>query len=270
MSRDRLRVARIVLGFWLFGWYLNAPREYGFLDHLTESLDFPIYNAALGSLLSDSRLSLAAYLAPLASLLLFVRSDVRSWRVLSIAITACAAITSLHVQLCNDATFLTSFWVGLWLVWFCYHHDRDDAWLDSVGRGLAHGVVGLMFLGALVLKLTPEYESGAAFHGLYFQQEQSWPYPWLRSSYSRETVRELAFWFSRAAIFTETVLAASPLLPTRFVLPAFAGTALVMLFARNYHLFSVHSCLLGLLIGAFMLQRRGERAQHDARAAESS
>jgi hypothetical protein len=244
------RVFRVVLGFWLFGWFCNFN---GFFTKFFDALDFPVEYDAFPHVLRRPDLALAVYVAPaLAFAALKTPSRFRA-RAASALLAALALFACIHLETCNDATFLTSFWAALWMVWFTWNGDRTDAGVAIHGRALAQCVVGLMFLGAAVGKLTPEYRSGEAFYGLYFRDNESFPYSWMKANLAPDTVRAIATWFSRFAISAELVLAAAPLLTTRFVLVGAALTMLAMMLAWTFHLASVLSCLFGLLVAAYML-----------------
>lgn len=259
MTPDARRIVRVVIGFWLVGWYCNAPGRgflRNFIDALSYSIDYPVVPAVL----QDARVALANYLAPSLALAALAWPHPKLARPVAVLMTATALLACLHLETANDATFLTSFWVGLWLVWFVWRAERDDAAHYALARGLAHAVVGLLFLGGLVGKLTPEYRSGEAFYRIYFRDNPSWPYPTLRARLDPETFRALATWFSRSAISAETMMSLAPILPTRVVLVVGAGTMLMMMYAWTFHLFSVLSSVLGLLVAAELMRRAEDRA----------
>jgi hypothetical protein len=249
------RVFRLVLAFWLAGWYCNAPGSPGFLRNFIDALDHSLVYDAFPALLCNSRLAFAVYLAPALAVVALVFPRERVAKASSVWITFMALIACLHLETCNDATFVTSFWVGLWLTWFVWRGRRDDADHYALARGLAHLVVGMVFLGGLVGKLTDAYRSGEAFSRLYFRDNPAWPYPALRARLSPDRYRALADWFSRGAISCETMMALAPILPTRVVVVVGSVTMLAMMVAWTFHLFSVLSCLFGLLFAAELLRR---------------
>jgi hypothetical protein len=199
---------------------------------------------------------MANYLAPALVLLALVWPRKALARAATGLMTCCALFACLHLETCNDATFVTALWTSLWLNWLVHNGERDDADFYAVGRGLAHAVIGLLFLGGMIGKLTDEYRSGEAFYGLYFRDNQAWPYPELRAKLSQTEFRQLATWFSRASIWAETMLALAPILPTQFVLGLGTLTILTMMSSWTFQLFSVLGSLLGLMIGAEILRRR--------------
>jgi hypothetical protein len=259
VTAQSTRLFRIALGFWLFGWFCNGP---GFLNNFFDALRLPIeYDLFPGALRSPA-LALSAYLAPLLALGAFTSPSRAVARGTSVSLAALAFYLCIHLDTCNDATFVTSFWSALFLTWLTWNGDRSDAAFALHGRALAQAIVGLMFLGAAVGKLTPEYRSGEAFFGLYFRDNESFPYTWMRANLPADTIRAAAAWFSRFAISAELVLAAAPLLPTRFVLAGAATTMLAMMLAWTFHLASVLSCLFGLLVVAAILERDGASEVH--------
>ncbi len=255
MTPTNRLVFRVVSGFWLAGWFINAPGDPGFLKNFRDALAVPLESDAFPGALTDPSVAFALYLAPLIAVPLWFFPE-RFARAMSGLFVAASLGALLHLETCSDATFLTSFWVSLWLLWLSREAHRSDEGFFAVARGSAHAVMGLVFLGGFLGKCTPQYWSGEAFYGLYFQSGAGFPYPWLRAHASVETVRAIATGFSRTALVGEGVLTLAPLLPTRFVLGLFAITMATMMVARNYHLFSVLGCLAGLMIGAELLRRR--------------
>lgn len=259
MTRDNARTFRVVLGFLLAAWFVNAPGTPGFLRNFDDALAMPLRLDGFPRLLTDPRIAFALYLAPATLLVALLRPD-KLARFAAPAMAVLAFAACVHVETASDATFVTSLWVSLWLTWFTANAHRSDEAFGVIARGLAHAVVALVFLGGLVGKLTPEYWSGEAFYGLYFQRDSGWPYPWLRANFSATEVRDIAVWFSRAAIVAEASLVAAPFLPTRPLLAMFTTTMLGMMIARNYNLFSVLGSLFGLLVAMHLADLRVTRA----------
>jgi hypothetical protein len=248
-------VFRVVAASWLFGWYCNAPGDPGFLRNFLDATVHPLEHEMFPQALSDPRVAFSIYLAPLLIGLALWRPTRMMMRAASVLMVVCAFFACIHLETCNDATFVTSLWVGAWLAWFVWSGAPRNAEFRTLARGLAHVVVGVLFLGPLIGKLTPEYRSGEAFYRLYFRDNPDWPYPWLRAELAPETFRGLATGFGRSAIFAETLLALAPILPTRFVLAVGVLTSLGMMVAWTFHLASVLSSILGLLVAAEILSR---------------
>ncbi len=261
-----LGIFRVVLGFWLAAWFVNAPGEPGFLLNFRDALAHPIAHDALPGVLTHPALAFAIYLGPLACLPALVIPHRTALRWMAGLLTGTSLLACLHLETCSDATFVTTFWVSLWLNWLAHNLDRRDRHAFVIGRGLAHAIVGLVFLGAVTVKLTAEYHDGEAFFGLYFQHGTGVPYRWLREHLSPAAYRELATWLSKGAIAAETMLAASPLLPTQLVVGLYATVMVAMMIARNYNLFSVLGAPLGLLVGAELMRRHEARLKATRRS----
>lgn len=249
-----VRMFRIVAGAWLVGWFWKAWFFAGY--YFSEIWAHPFRYAGLPRVLVHPATAACAWAAPaLAALAIAVP---RAWLVRSAAalMTAAALVACLHFETFSDATFVTSFWVGLWLVWFTANIGRTDPALYLHARTLAQCTLALVFLGGAVGKLTPEYTSGDAFYHLYFVQKPSWPYSWLRQVLSPDALHTLAAWFSRVVIAGELALALAPLWPYRAV--AIAGTAVMaaMVVISTLNLLSVMACLIGLLLA--LLPRQGD------------
>lgn len=253
-------ILRVVLGFWLAAWFVNAPGQPGFVHNFQDALAHPLRYDVFPVWLTDPRVGLAIYLMPALVVPVLAFDDARGWRLATALTTVASLLACVHLETCNDATFVTTLWVSLWMGWLAHNVDQKGRRMLVVGRGLAHAIVGLIFLGALVGKLTPEFHDGQAFFGLYFEHGRDFPYAALREGRSPAAYRELATWFSRGAITAETMLVASPILPTQFVLPFYVVVMFVMMVARNYNLFSVLGAPLGLLIGAELMRRRADRS----------
>lgn len=255
MTPSNARIYRVALSFWLFGWFCNAE---GFLLNFADAVRFPISYALFPAVLRSPESARAVYLLPLLAVVALVRPAPAVARVTSPALAVLAFHQCVHLETCNDATFLTSFWSALWLTWFAWNGGRSDAAFRLHARALAQSAFGLMFLGAAVGKLTPEYVRGDAFYGLYFRDNNALPYRYLKAHLSPEAVRGVASWFSRFAISAELVLAAAPFLPTRFVLCGAFLTMLSMMLAWTFHLWSVLSSLFGLLVAAALIEQAEE------------
>jgi hypothetical protein len=256
VTRDNRLLFRVVLGFCLAAWFCNAPGEIGFWHNFVEAQRYALEHPSFPALLRGPQLGFANYLAPALTVIALIHPTKVLARIAAVLLSSCAGLACLHLETCNDATFVTALWTGLWLVWLAWNGERDDADFLAIGRGLAHGVIGLVFLGGLVGKLTDEHRSGEAFFGLYFKDNPAWPYPALKAALGPEAFRELATWFARGSIWSETMLALAPFFPTRFVVALGAATMLTMMTAWTFHLFSVVGSLLGLLLAAEILRRR--------------
>jgi hypothetical protein len=254
LPRANVRVFRIVAGAWLVGWLWKAWFFAGY--YFSEVWTHPLRYDGLPRVLVHPALAAVAWAAPL--LVIGALAYPRAWtlRVASGLMAGAALAACLHFETFSDATFVTSWWVALWLVWFTANASRTDVALYLHARALAQCTLALVFLGGAIGKLTPEYTSGEAFYQLYFLQKDSWPYPWLRGALSPDALRALATWFSRVVIAVELAIAVCPLLPYR--LTAIAGTVVMigMVVISTWNLLSVMACLIGLLLALLEVDDR--------------
>jgi hypothetical protein len=199
--------------------------------------------------------SWAAYYLPLiAGGIALFRPGAATARLAAAVLTASAAVLLWHVNGYNDATFLTAFWAGVWMLWLSLHVGEGDAELvRRHGPRLALGVIALMFLGGTVGKLTAEYWSGDAVYHIYFLQKQSWPYPWLRATCSTELLQSMAMVCSRMLLVVEGLLAGFVLFRPEWALRTAAWVMLGIMAASTPWLFSVMGPLLGVARGGRLL-----------------
>ena len=167
--------------------------------------------------------------------------------------TLSSALLLLHQDSANDATFETSFWVGAWLVWFTWSMRRSDADFLAHARSLALCVVAIQFCGGFVGKLTSEYWSGQVLADMFMQQTQGLAASWVRAHFDEATIRIWFQWISKCLIVGEGALALAPLLPYRLV--CYTGIPFMLSFAlfKTWMIYSVLSCLVGLLIAGWLL-----------------
>ena len=256
LPRTNVRVFRIALSMWLVGWFCKAPF---FADYyLREIWVYPHHYAGLPRVLVHPALATVAWLSPVLASAALVHARQWAMRAAAALVTACAFTGCIHFEMFNDATFVTSFWVGLWLLWFAGNAHRSDPALFLHARVLAQCTVALVFFGGAVGKLTGKYFSGEALYHLYFLQKTSWPYPWLRDTLSAETLHAIAAWFSRAVIAGELLLALSPLLPFRIAAIAGMSVMIGMVVISTWYLTSVMACLFGLYL-ALVIEARAQK-----------
>ncbi len=250
-----LRVFRVAALFWLAAWLSRS-------DHLVPHfwdpvrLEHPLFPAAFLSPL----VSAVLFALPLLAGLLLVRSERRAMQAAALLLVVSAAGLALHVDTHNDATFVTSFWVSLWLLWLSFRSGRSEAGLGLEGCLLAQCVVGTTFLGGAVGKLTPEYWSGESLYGLYVLAKENWPYPWLRENVAPELLRLGARWLSRAAIALELALALLPLWPRRIATLAAPALMAGLVAISTPRLFSVMGSLIGMLLACRIWLSREDAA----------
>lgn len=243
------RIFRIVAAAWLVGWFWKAWFFVGY--YFGETWTHPLHYSGLPRAFVHPAVAAIAWVSPLLVVVAIVMP--RFMRIASWLMVGAALIACVHLETFSDATFVTSFWVALWLAWFTANAHRTDDAFYLHARTLAQCTLGLVFLGGAVGKLTSEYWNGEAFYQLYFVQKPGWPYAWLRETYAADTLRVIATWFSRGVIMAELALALSPLAPYRWV--AICGTiAMVgMVVISTFYLLSVMACLIGLLLALLLI-----------------
>jgi hypothetical protein len=243
----RTRALRVATAGWLLGWYCKVVF---YVAHLREAAAWPIDLEALPSLLRAPWLAAVAYAIPLPAGVAIWMGGRTVQLVGAVALAVSAALACAHVELFNDATFVTSFWTGLWIVWLV---AVSEAELARHGPRTARAVVALVFLGGAVGKLTSSYWSGDAFYHLYFLQKDTWPYPALRAAVSDSSLRAIATWFSRVVIAGELALSLGPVAPHRFYVWGACSVSVAMVLLSTFYLFSVLASLVAVLIASTWL-----------------
>jgi hypothetical protein len=261
------QVTLVVAGLLLLGWYckLQALLEIQHIYRETELIDWPGFPRFTFS----ARSSVIWFWVPLLCaplLLINKRGAAVVWA--GIALVASAAMTT-HINYHNDATFVTSFWVALWLLLWGWTTPSVNPGNWQLPARLGVGVVGMMFLGGFVGKLTPDYLTGQAFYSLYFMKKNYFIYNWCREHLSPETVRHVATWFSHAAMLGELSLAVFFWLPFRFYCLLSLGVMLGMVIISTPLLFSVMAAPCGLMLAVVLLEKRSASMAHEGLGSSS-
>lgn len=256
------RAFKVALAFWLVGWLVKVHFFWPYFTWVC--LDYPLVFDFFPAWAASPWVSLAAYVGPLAIGLVALGSDSsRLWRWACAALVAGSLILCIHQNSYNDATFITSFWASLWMLWLVTR-GANYGEIARHGPLLAQAVVSLMFLGGAIGKLTPDYWDGTAFYHLYFQQKGNFIYPWLRSHLSEETLMMLAAAFSRAVIVGEFVVAALAWFASRQTLLLSIAVMVIVVAISTSFLFSVMGCLIGVALAGARLARLNEAAHSSA------
>lgn len=168
------------------------------------------------------------------------------------------SILCLHQASYNDVTFMTVWWTSLWALWFVHRMtDADQVKLLERGALLGRMIVTMILLGGAVGKWTNEYWSGEVFFDIYFRDRDFWLFNILRANFDAETLPEIAKWYSRFVVATETIAGLTLwILPAR--LAALVGVTLLASIAlmSNFLLFSVLFTLMGLIAVGYLVQAR--------------
>lgn len=246
-----LRVVKTVLAFWMVGWFLKADFFSGYVFH--EVLDYPYWMNFFPDFFKDPLVLQFFYMLPLVCLWFFFRQTLANFRLAGMIMLISSVVLLLHQDTHNDATFLTSFWVSVWYVWFVFQHRSLNQDLFLHAKSLALCVVALVFCGGFVGKLTPEYWSGQAFADIFMLQEYGWIGQWVRAHFSEAIIRQGFGLLSKFMILGEGVLATAPLWPYRFILVFGIGLMVSISLFTTWLIFSVLSCLIGLLLAIRLL-----------------
>jgi hypothetical protein len=161
-------------------------------------------------------------------------------------------VLGLHIETYNDMTFISSFWVALWLVWYAFHM-HDSAHIVRHAPFLAQCLIAMIFLGGTVGKLTPEYWSGEAFYNLIIRFQPQYLGRLIHDHFSIEQQKIFASVFSKAVIFVEGLLVFSPLFSyTMFCGLSVLTVAAIVMF-RSWTILSVLTCLAGMVLSCLLL-----------------
>ena len=178
----------------------------------------------------------------------------------------------LHQESYNDATFTTSWWTITWLGYLAHRmrkpNDAPESGVLDRAAMLSRAIVSLILLGGAVGKFTADYWSGQVLYDIYFVDRDFWTFNYVRNAYDPATLREIARWYSRMVVVTETVFGVSLwLMPTRIA--ATAGMLLLASIAifSNFLLFSVMACLIALVSAGLFVPRGGPHRSPEPTAA---
>jgi hypothetical protein len=177
---------------------------------------------------------------------------------------ATTSILCIHQASYNDMTFVTAWWTSVWSLWYVYHLDDDDqAGMLRRAAFLSRLIISVILLGGALGKWTAEYWSGEVLFDIYFRDRNFWVFNLLRANFQTDVLREIAVWYSRVVVLTETVAGLGLwLLPPRAA--AALGVVLLSSIAlfSNFLLFSVLWCLIALAaVGFFVPGKAGAGAE---------
>ncbi|MGF1679186.1 MAG: hypothetical protein ACFCUX_08335 [Candidatus Methylacidiphilales bacterium] len=255
-SYSRLNVWRLVVLGLSVAWFCKfVPLVYVYNGHLLFPVEVPVL---FPHGLSRPELALVCYVLPVLSWIAVVR-PYPLWRAAASVLWVLSSLLMLwNVHSYNDATFVVTFWVSLWLCWWQGRVDIPWALNPRDARRaltLGIGIVGMFFLGGAVGKFTEGYYSGRVLHDLYFMQKDLPLYSWSRDNLSSEEVRQLAKWFSIFTLFMESLLATVLLWPRRWALWISTVAMLCMIAGSTVYLTSVLGSAIILCLAMLWIQR---------------
>lgn len=253
MKNREYLVFRICVAAWLFGWFFKY--HYHFAPHLLQRIiAFPIVTEQFPSFFMNPYVAIIAYHLPLLCVFgFFIKRHIRTVYIsIGLLLLLCTTILGLHIDTYNDMTFISSFWVAIWLAWYAYYID-DKEHIARHAPFLVKCIIALLFLGGTVGKLTPEYWSGEVFYNTVIHQTPGFFGEFISSAYSIEQQKVIIGFLSKVIIIAEGLLVLSPLFPYRFF-AAFAALTIVMLVVfRSFQILSVLSCLAGITLTCLLL-----------------
>jgi hypothetical protein len=244
---------RLIMWFWLVGWFLKI----GFLAPylLSDIVHYPIVNTFFPEILQSSLIAQVAYFFPAFIILGMVFRRMFSYELATKIMTVCSLILMLHSETYNDATFINSFWVGLYCMWFVSQFKRCDQSFRKHACSLAQCLVSMIFLGGFVGKITQGYWSGEVFYNIFFTSSPYFPFTYFRDHFLINQQRFIAVIFSRGIIFLEAFIALGFFIPIRLFCSVVPLFLFCFMFTNTWRILSVLLCLIGLLWASLLLMK---------------
>ena len=209
------------------------------------------------ALLTNNAVSAFFYILPLPCVVVLLSRLTKYMRVAIGIMLLSSAVMNLHLNTYNDATFVVSFWVALWMWWLAGAMRKIiGAPLASRARLLAQWIVAMTFLGGMVGKLTPEYTSGEVVYHIFYVQTKVSFLTFLIEGVPLLTEEQIFGLISKFMIGGEFLLAINFLFPfmVAFYLSAFLIP--MLMFFSTWRILSVIGPLLGLLMGSHYIKRQ--------------
>ena len=251
------RIFKIVFVFWLIGWYSKISFFKEYLWGIT--IERPLHYSFFPEIFTNPLTAQAAYVMPvLALVLVFLKTPLRYCWIAGVWIVSSLLMLG-HLNTYNDATFVTSFWTAGWLFGLAWNLNPKDETVREQAQFSARCIVGMIFLGGLAGKLTPEYWNGDVFYHTHILQGQAGIWLWLRQHSTPEQMLIIARYFSQIAMAAEAFLVLSPVLPSRFVLTAAPAVMSGIVLFNTWRIFSVFACLIGILLACLIWELSAKR-----------
>jgi len=247
LKKIHLQVAKTVLVFWLLGWFLKV---HFFVSYLfVQVIHYPFVMDFFPPFLRSPLVLQFFYFLPVIALWAIFKPNLFYLTFSGVLMLISSAILLLHQDTHNDATFLTSFFVAAWFLWFVRQMPRLT-WETLIhAKSLGLCIIAVIFWGGFIGKLTPEYWGGSVFTNIFLMQDYGWMVQLMHKFFSEEFIRWFFFWSSKMIIVGEGILTLAPILPFTFIF--YLGIVLMVSisFVRTWMIFSVLFCLIGLLLG---------------------
>jgi len=247
------KVFKLVLGGILFGWLVKAPVFFWtYLNSVT--INYPVTFELFPSIFENPALGKIMYFLPVATIpAVFLKNENISL-VYHKTCSALLILASLYMMLnsatYNDATFVTSFWVSIWLFWFSFHPEKEH---HKYACSLALAVVCMIFLGGVIGKMSQSWWNGEALYGIMESSFNHIPFTWLKNNLTFEQLELLALILSWGIIIIEIAITSSFFWPQKISLKFIPFIILGITLFRTWTILSVISCLVILLFACYKL-----------------
>ena len=243
-------VFQLSVAAWLFGWFLKYKFFGAYLSN--DIFAYPVLAKQFPRFFQNPSVAFTAYHMPILCPLGLLTQKRLVYIFISLLMLACTTILGLHSDTYNDMTFVSSFWVALWLVWYAFHIE-DPQHIQTHAPFLTKCIIALLFLGGAVGKLTPEYWNGRAFYNLVVHQTPGYVGAYLINTFSIEHQKLIVGVLSKIIIITEGLLVLSPFYPYRFFCLFGVCVIIMLVLFRSWQIFSVLSCLAGIILACLLL-----------------
>jgi hypothetical protein len=245
------RVFRIAVFFWLLGWYLKSYFYVPYVFAVIDGSWGPTYieNTFFPSFLRNPQVLQFFYILPLSVFITFFNVPLFWFRLCSCFLVVSSGVFLYHQETYNDATFVTSLWTSLWLLWLsCNLNNTQEA--RRHGPKLAMGIVSVMFMAGFTGKLTPGYFEGEVVYNIFFMQKPQGVFLWLREILDPTQLHVLSVWISWGIILAEAFLATAFLFPFSWMSIIAPGVMVGVTVFCTWKILSVLSSLIGLLLAS--------------------
>lgn len=249
----------------MWKWRYFVPSAYVYADIPLDDPFFP-------SVFRSTPAVILAFLTTVVSIAINLLTGDRRWQLAMAFVTLIGTtVLCLHQGSYNDMTFVTTWWVSVYSLWFLWRMDDEDQ--DAFFRRaalLSRLILSMILLGGGVGKWTAEYWSGEVFYDIYFRDRDFWVFNYLRENFDTPALQTMAMWYSRQVVIVETLAGFGLwLLPARWA--AAVGIVLLASIAlfSNFLLFSVLMCLMGMAAVGFFPSRSGRPTAPAPRAADT-
>ena len=259
-----VRVYKFVLAGLLIGWFIKLPAFFWKYFNVV-IFDYPIHYEFFPTMFDAPFTARMFYLLPILTVvgftLKFEKWHLTVYKVIAGIFLISSIVMMLHLASYNDATFVTSFWVSLWLLWFCFHRGDDE---HKHAINLALILVSVTFLGGFIGKCTGDWWNGEAFFGIMQSFFTHYPFEWIKNNFTFEQLSLISKYMSWCIIFIEFALATSFLWPRKHTLRFVPLIILGIVFFRTWKILSVVSSLAALLWAClYLLPEKTEELEEE-------